>query len=40
MPAIRWKLANLERLREVNPAKSSEQQSELRRRLDTQARHR
>lgn len=35
MPAIRWKLANLQRLREVNPAKFSEQQSELRRRLDT-----
>lgn len=34
MPAIRWKLANLERLRESNPAKFSEQQSELRRRLD------
>jgi predicted nucleotidyltransferase component of viral defense system len=34
MPAIRWKLANLHRLREVNPAKFSEQQSELRRRLD------
>lgn len=35
MPAIRWKLANLQRLREVNPVKFSEQQSELRRRLDT-----
>jgi hypothetical protein len=34
MPAIRWKLANLQRLREMNPAKFSEQQSELRRRLD------
>jgi predicted nucleotidyltransferase component of viral defense system len=35
LPAIRWKLANLERLRGSNPAKFSEQQSELRRRLDT-----
>lgn len=29
MPAIRWKLANLQRLREVNPAKFYGQQSEL-----------
>ena len=35
MTAIRWKLANLQRLRDVNPAKFSGQQSELRRRLDT-----
>jgi hypothetical protein len=35
MPAIRWKLANLQRLHEVNPAKFSDQQSELRRRLGT-----
>jgi hypothetical protein len=35
MSAIRWKLTNLQRLREVNPAKFSEQQSELRRRLYT-----
>lgn len=34
MPAIQWKLANLQRLREVNPAKFSEQQSELSRRLE------
>jgi hypothetical protein len=35
MPAIRWKLANLQRLREANASKFSEQQSELLRRLDT-----
>ena len=35
MPAIRWKLANLQRLREANPAKFSDQQIELRRRLGT-----
>jgi hypothetical protein len=35
MSAIRWKLTNLHRLSEVNPAKFSEQQNELRRRLDT-----
>jgi len=35
MPAIRWKLANLQRLREANASKFSEQQSELLRRLDS-----
>lgn len=35
MPAIRWKLANLQRLREVNPSKFSGQHDELRRRLGT-----
>ena len=35
MPAIRWKLTNLQRLREANPAKFFEQHSELLRRLDT-----
>jgi len=34
MPAIRWKLANLQRLRKVNPDKFSAQQIELRRRLE------
>ena len=35
MPAIRWKLANLQRLRETNPAKFSAQETELCRRLHT-----
>lgn len=35
MPAIRWKMTNLQRLREVNPAKFAEQHSELLRRLDS-----
>ena len=34
MPAIRWKLANLTRLRESNPAKFAGQEIELRRRLE------
>lgn len=34
MPAIRWKLANLERLRETNPAKFADQHRELRSRLE------
>ena len=29
MPAVRWKLANLERLRSVNPAKFAQQSREL-----------
>jgi hypothetical protein len=33
MPAIRWKLANLERLRTRNPAKFSQQSRELRKRF-------
>lgn len=33
MPAIRWKLTNLQRLREVNPSKFVAQQSELRDRM-------
>lgn len=33
MPAIRWKLSNLERLRQSNPAKFASQESELRKRL-------
>ena len=33
MPAIRWKLANLERLRESNPGKFTFQSEELRARL-------
>jgi Nucleotidyl transferase AbiEii toxin, Type IV TA system len=35
MPAIRWKLTNLQRLRETNPAKFSAQETELRRRFET-----
>jgi hypothetical protein len=35
MPAIRWKLANLQRLRDVNPSKFSAQHDELLRRLGT-----
>ncbi len=35
MPAIRWKIANLQRLRETNPAKFSAQENELCRRLHT-----
>jgi hypothetical protein len=34
MPAIRWKLTNLQRLREVNTTKFAAQQSELRHRLE------
>lgn len=34
MPAIRWKLTNLQRLSERNSAKFSDQQSELRRRFE------
>ena len=34
MPAIRWKLANLQRLRETNHAKFATQETELRRRLE------
>jgi hypothetical protein len=34
MPALRWKLANLARLRDSNPAKFANQQSELQRRLE------
>lgn len=34
MPAIRWKLRNLERLRNTNPAKFAEQHEELLRRLE------
>lgn len=34
MPAIRWKLSNLERLRESNPVKFASQESELRSRLE------
>ena len=34
MPAIRWKLTNLERLRGTNAAKFSQQQDELLRRLN------
>lgn len=37
MPAIRWKLANLKRLRESNPDKFSAQETELSRRFDSQA---
>lgn len=33
MPAIRWKLSNILRLRESNPTKFASQESELRRRL-------
>ena len=33
MPAIRWKLANLERLRRTNPGKFASQSSELKRRF-------
>lgn len=35
MPAIRWKLANLQRLGETNPGKFSDQRSELDRRFGT-----
>ena len=35
MPAIRWKLANLQRLRDANPAKFSTQETELCRRLES-----
>lgn len=35
MPAIRWKLANLQRLSEVNPSKFIAQEQELRRRLES-----
>ena len=34
MPAIRWKLTNLDRLRASNPAKFASQQSDLRSRLE------
>jgi Nucleotidyl transferase AbiEii toxin, Type IV TA system len=34
MPAIRWKITNLQRLSEVNPTKFAAQQTELRRRLE------
>jgi hypothetical protein len=35
MPSIRWKLANHQRLREVNPAKFATQETELRHRLES-----
>jgi len=35
MPAIRWKLANLDRLRESNPTKFASQESELLRRFES-----
>ncbi len=35
MPAIRWKLANLQRLREVNPEKFAAQETELLNRLES-----
>jgi len=35
MPAIRWKLENLNRLRRASPGKFALQSSELRRRLDS-----
>jgi len=34
MPAIRWKLANLQRLREANPGKFAAQKTELLKRLE------
>jgi Nucleotidyl transferase AbiEii toxin, Type IV TA system len=34
MPALRWKLSNLERLRNSNPTKFAQQSSELRRRFE------
>lgn len=33
MPAVRWKLANLERLRSTNPAKFAQQSHELEKRF-------